>query len=142
MRPPALSERLPFQSPADALAGFPRDPRGRVDWVAALRQDRIRPRNRKEGPGSPHVLDLDVLMKQTGAMPHVRFPHRPHTRWLTCSNCHPRPFKPKAGANAISMGKIMEGKACGKCHGKVAFDIYVCERCHSQPHPGSPEKWW
>jgi len=31
-------------------------------------------------------------------MDHVRFPHKAHTQWLTCSNCHPQIFIPKLGA--------------------------------------------
>jgi c(7)-type cytochrome triheme protein len=45
-------------------------------------------------------------------------------------------------ANAITMDAIFLGKYCGVCHDKVAFSNFVCERCHSIPHEGSPAKWW
>ncbi|MCB1742637.1 MAG: hypothetical protein KDK91_19840, partial [Gammaproteobacteria bacterium] len=62
--------------------------------------------------------------------------------WLACSNCHPRPFKEIAGGNPTSMDEIFKGRSCGMCHDKVAFSTFVCERCHSIPHPGSPARWW
>jgi c(7)-type cytochrome triheme protein len=66
-------------------------------------------------------------------MPAVRFPHRPHTLWLDCANCHEHLFKSKAGANKLSMQKILEGEQCGLCHGAVAFPLTECNRCHSTP---------
>ena len=77
-----------------------------------------------------------------GFMPWVRFPHKPHTKWLACSNCHPAIFLPQEGANDISMNKVLRGEYCGVCHDKVAFSLFVCERCHSVPHEGSGKKWW
>jgi c(7)-type cytochrome triheme protein len=52
--------------------------------------------------------------------------------WLDCSNCHPAIFTPKKGANSMSMAEIILGKGCGICHGKVAFPVSECRRCHSQ----------
>jgi c(7)-type cytochrome triheme protein len=81
-------------------------------------------------------------MRNTRDMPWVAFPHRQHTEWLACSNCHPRPFKEKSGVNEITMDNIMRGEQCGMCHDRVAFSIFACERCHSVTHPGSPKPWW
>lgn len=88
------------------------------------------------------VLDLDVIMKSTREMPWVKFPHKAHTEWLACENCHPSLFVRKSGANQVSMDDIMKGHACGQCHDRVAFSIFACERCHSVVHPGSPKAWW
>jgi c(7)-type cytochrome triheme protein len=61
----------------------------------------------------------------------VVFPHGPHTRGLSCENCHPAIFEMRANANAMNMTKIFAGEACGRCHGKVAFDPATgCPRCH------------
>jgi c(7)-type cytochrome triheme protein len=68
-----------------------------------------------------------------GAMPNVIFPHKPHTLWLECGNCHPAIFKMQKGANPISMVKIVNGEFCGRCHGRVAFPISNCNRCHVKP---------
>lgn len=108
----------------DAL-GFP-------DWMAALRSGQITPLPGLTPTSKMNVLDLDVVMKNTKGMPYVRFPHRSHTLWLDCSNCHPAPFTPLAGANPVSMNEIFRGKYCGMCHDRVAFiTFYSCIRCHS-----------
>lgn len=87
-------------------------------------------------------MDFDIIMKNTMQMPWVRFPHKPHTQWLACSNCHPKIFIPREHANPISMTKVLRGQYCGVCHDKVAFSLFMCERCHSVPHEDSPPPWW
>jgi c(7)-type cytochrome triheme protein len=113
-----------------------------VDWVAALDQGKIAPRADLLGETQMQTMDLDILMKNTQYMPWVKFPHLQHTKWLACSNCHPSIFIPKQDANPISMNKVLRGEYCGVCHDKVAFALFICERCHSVPHEGSGEKWW
>ena len=130
-----------LQDPREAMADFPRDRRLQVDWVATLRQGLIRPRAELTREGEMEVLDLDILMKNTQFMPYVKFPHRAHTEWLACSNCHPAIFEAKEGANPITMNKVLRGQYCGVCHDKVAFSLFLCERCHSVPHAESG-KWW
>ncbi len=123
-----------LQPPSEALAGFPRDSAGIVDWVQAIKQGYIEPRADLEGLSSKQTLDLDIIFTDTGAMPNVRFPHLSHTLWLDCSNCHPAIFVEKKGANPIAMNDIFQGKYCGVCHGKVAFPPTLnCTRCHSVP---------
>lgn len=139
---PASESIVALQEPAEALAAFPIDRRGAPDWVKALSLGIIEPRADLEGKGEMTVLDMDILFKNTGAMPWVRFPHGAHTQWLDCTNCHDEIFIPRAGANKIGMDAILAGEYCGRCHGKVSFSLWVCERCHSVPHPGSPAKWW
>ena len=81
------------------------------------------------------VLDQDILLADTKNMPVVTFPHRTHTEWLSCRNCHDWLFKAQHGANDISMSEIARGRACGLCHGKVAFPATECFRCHNGPRP-------
>lgn len=133
---------LTLQKANEAMAGFPADRVGGVNWVKALRQGLINPRADLKGETEKQVLDMDIIMTETRQMPHVRFPHLAHTEWLDCVNCHNAIFKPQAGANDITMGAILKGRYCGICHGKVAFSTWVCERCHSVPHEGSPAAWW
>ncbi len=130
-----------LQEPADALNAFPLDRRGGVDWVKALALGIIEPRANLLGDGQMQVLDLDILLKNTGQMPWVKFPHQAHTQWLTCSNCHPDIFVMKKGGNQFSMDGILAGEQCGRCHDKVAFSLWICERCHNVPHAGTPENW-
>ncbi len=130
-----------LQDPTVALKDFPLDRRAQVNWVQALEQRLIEPRASLTGSGEMLVVDLDILFTNTQDMPHVRFPHLQHTRWLDCSNCHPKIFIPRRGANPVSMNKVLRGEFCGVCHDKVAFSLFICERCHSVPHAGSG-KWW
>lgn len=131
-----------LQEPVDALGAFPIDRRGAADWVKALELGIITPRADLLGESEISVLEMDIMFKNTGAMPWVLFPHDRHTQWLDCSNCHDEIFIPQAGANKVTMDAVLAGEFCGRCHGKVSFALWVCERCHSVPHPGSPERWW
>ena len=129
---PANDAITAFQHPKDALAGFPRDNQGIIDWVKALDKGLLIARPSKFGDGNMQVSNLDIIFKNTGDMPAVKFPHRPHTEQLSCGNCHPTPFAEKAGANKFVMNDIFAGKFCGVCHGKVSFPPTVnCARCHS-----------
>jgi len=131
-----------LQDPTRAMARFPRDRRFQVDWVQTLKQGLIEPRANLLGTSEMTSMDLDILMKNTQSMPWVKFPHSAHTQWLACENCHPKIFIPKEDANPISMNKVLRGEYCGVCHDKVAFSLFICERCHSVPHAGSGPKWW
>jgi len=123
----------------DAVAGLPKDANGFPDWMRALAEGRIKPRGSLgRDSDAMDVLDLDVIMKNTKDMPWVRFPHRAHTLWLTCSNCHPQPFEPRAGATEIRMAEIFRGRHCGMCHDRVAFvTFFSCARCHSVAQGGA-----
>jgi len=131
-----------LQNPTKAMADFPRDRRNEVNWVKTLDQGLIEPRADLKGESKMVTLDMDILMKNTQFMPWVRFPHIAHTKWLACDNCHPKIFIPKENANPISMNKVLRGEYCGVCHDKVAFSLFICERCHSVPHEGSGPAWW
>ena len=121
-----------LQSPAEAMLNFPRDDRGIINWVETLDQGVINPRTGLTGNEKMHAVDFDVIFQNTASMPYVRFPHRPHTIWLTCQNCHPGIFIPQRGSNPVTMAAIMAGEYCGVCHGKVAFPPYECNRCHRE----------
>ncbi|MBF0346037.1 MAG: hypothetical protein HQL81_00075 [Magnetococcales bacterium] len=121
-----------LQRPTEALAGFPPDTVGnKVRWVHALRDGLINPRTNIVPETKIEVLDMDIIFGNTGDNAFVRFPHRAHTEWLDCANCHPDPFKEKFNTSGIKMSAILEGKFCGKCHGAVAFPLTECARCHS-----------
>lgn len=131
-----------LQKANQALAGFPADRTGRVDWVSALQSGLIKPRASVRGQGSMQVLDDDILMTNTRDMPWVLFPHAAHTQWLACRNCHDSIFEARKGATRMNMNDIFKGRYCGACHDRVAFSTFVCERCHSVPHADSPQAWW
>jgi c(7)-type cytochrome triheme protein len=82
------------------------------------------------------AVDGDVTLKrQDGGTspPPAVFPHWIHRIRFKCYACHPTIFEMKAGANAITMDEIREGKFCGTCHnGKIAWEVSfdTCNRCH------------
>jgi c(7)-type cytochrome triheme protein len=121
-----------LQEPAEALAALPGDVVGnQVRWVQALDQGAIQPRTNIQPETIVKLRTTEVLLKNTGEMPLVRFPHRQHTSWLDCSNCHDKLFGQTAGATPINMMLILQGEKCGLCHGAVAFPLTECLRCHS-----------
>lgn len=109
------------------LARLPRHASGDVDWVAAIRQRIIKPRDQLPGgePTGRQSFDYDFYYGEVDTF----FPHSSHTDWLSCGNCHPGVFR-GPGSSRTSMKEIGEGKTCGACHGKMAFGVPVCERCH------------
>ena len=123
-----------LQDPAAALSRLPADRVGnQVNWVAALEQGVINPRTNILPETKVRILDTDILLNLRGGTPIVRFPHRQHTLWLDCSNCHEHLFQSKAGANKFSMERILQGEQCGVCHGAVSFPLTACARCHNTP---------
>lgn len=121
-----------LQEPREALSRLAPDTAGnKVRWVQALELGQINPRTNIYPETKVNRLDLDVIMPDTGAMPMVRFPHRQHTEWLDCNNCHERLFASKAGETPVNMFAILQGEYCGRCHGAVSFPLTECNRCHS-----------
>lgn len=124
-----------LQQPGEALAVLPRDTAGnQVNWVAAIDSGAINPRTHLLPQTEVRLRHDDLIIAKYGSMPAVKFPHRQHTLWLDCANCHEQLFKSKAGANRFSMTAILNGEQCGVCHGAVAFPLTECNRCHSVPN--------
>jgi c(7)-type cytochrome triheme protein len=127
-----------LQEPAEALSTLPPDTAGnQVLWMRALDEGHIQPRTNILAGTQVNLHTTDVLLKNTGEMPMVRFPHRQHTAWLDCSNCHEQLFQRQAGATKINMLLILQGEKCGVCHGAVSFPLTECLRCHSVPRGSS-----
>jgi c(7)-type cytochrome triheme protein len=131
---PANAGTTALQPPLASFQSLPRSGAGnRVNWVEALHEKRIRPRWEATNPqAEATVMDLNIVREVKGSMPDVVYPHKQHTEWLDCSNCHPAIFVPQKGANQISMAAILLGQKCGVCHGKVAFPVAECRLCHSR----------
>lgn len=127
-----------LQPPSEALSNLSPDYAGnQVRWVQALDKGEIRPREKLFPQTVVRKLDQDIILDVQGAMPAVRFPHRQHTEWLDCANCHDGLFKMQTGGTKITMFNILQGEQCGVCHGAVAFPLTECMRCHSIAKSGA-----
>jgi c(7)-type cytochrome triheme protein len=112
---------------------LPHEPDGTVDWDDAFEKKLIAPRPGIEPKAAEQtVFDYNVELVPQGLPAFkVVFPHKPHTEWLGCPNCHTEIFQMKRGADQITMAKILAGEFCGRCHGKVSFALTSCARCHT-----------
>ena len=120
-----------LQEPGKALSPLPSDTAGnKVNWTRAMNEGTIKPRSALSGDKKIEVLDLNIIMSDTAGHPRVIFPHKVHTQWLDCADCHVKIFEKKAGATPVSMATILNGEHCGVCHGAVAFPLTECNRCH------------
>ncbi|HXN07525.1 MAG TPA: c(7)-type cytochrome triheme domain-containing protein [Nitrospiria bacterium] len=122
------------------VSDLPKDQYGLVNWADALRQGKIAPKpslNPEEQDTPPFDISFDIPTK-SNFMPNVIYPHKIHTMWLTCTNCHPKIFLMDHTANNknMTMPKIASGEFCGRCHNRVAFPLSDCLRCHVQPKEG------
>jgi c(7)-type cytochrome triheme protein len=107
-----------------------------VRWVEAIQTGVIKPLPSLKPGVKANILDQDILLSLKGGMPIVLFPHKRHTEWLDCANCHDGIFMKQTGASRISMFQILAGEQCGICHGAVSFPLTECFRCHSVVRPG------
>lgn len=122
-----------LQNPAEALFYLPSTVTGnKVRWAEAIEEGYIEPRpSILDDNYEMQVLDLDVIRTRTSSMPMVLFPHKKHTIWLECGNCHEWLFKSKRGGTRFGMFDVLSGEYCGRCHGAVAFPLTECFYCHS-----------
>lgn len=78
----------------------------------------------------------DVVLNRIAEKNDMRpviFPHWFHRIRFRCKVCHHElGFEMRAGANEITMGKIIDGQYCGMCHnGEIAWSVDNCHLCHS-----------
>ena len=128
-----------LQEPRDALSALAPDTVGnKVRWMEALVKGQIQPRSRASAAPSPQgeLRETEIFLNLNGGTPIVRFPHKQHTLWLDCANCHDDLFKREVGASAIQMRRILQGEQCGLCHGAVSFPLTECNRCHNTSRIG------
>lgn len=114
----------------------PKDKYGLVDWAKAVKDKIISPKYSIDPKAEPEEepLDMDVnIVVKSDFVNDVVYPHSIHTYWLRCEACHEKIFKMAAGQNNMSMAGITTGQWCGRCHGKVAFPLSDCNRCHTKP---------
>lgn len=127
---------------AIAGAGLPKDKYGLVDWAKLVRDNLIKPKPSLD-PAEEEMppLQMDILIEAKGDFVNdVIYPHEMHTYWLKCEVCHPQIFNPAKGTNNMTMIGIAQGQWCGRCHGKVAFPLADCNKCHSSPKKAAKTK--
>jgi c(7)-type cytochrome triheme protein len=133
--PPVVGWSPPPEKPnwRQILGELPKTEAGGVDWVNALEEKLIQPKPGLEPDAAdqpPFDLTLE-LIPEGQPLFKVTYPHKQHTEWLGCANCHTGIFKMQRGGDPITMAKIFAGEYCGRCHGKVAFAPATgCPRCH------------
>lgn len=118
---------------ASQLAEFPETPFGnRIDWVKAINSGLIKPANYLNEKYEVITYKKNLTLESEWSMtPNAVFPHDAHESWLDCSNCHPEIFNiKKKTTKHFAMVFILDNKFCGVCHGKVAFPLDDCKRCH------------
>ena len=133
-----LSDKLQqdFAGAPRAFSALPKDHAGFVNWNKSVTDGIIRPLGSltgQEDESEGYFANMMVFKTKVAEIPNVLFPHGMHTYWLSCDSCHPKPFKKKRGASNFTMGDIIRGEFCGKCHGKVSFPpgtFKNCNRCH------------
>ncbi|MFQ5899956.1 MAG: c(7)-type cytochrome triheme domain-containing protein [Thermodesulfobacteriota bacterium] len=121
---------------------IPRDKFGLVNWVQLVNKKAIEPKASLDPDyKEPQPFNLNILFKMKGGfVDNVVFPHDIHTYWLDCVNCHNKIFFQFAGWNNVKMTEIAQGEWCGRCHGRVAFPVTDCTRCHKYPNGHEIEK--
>jgi c(7)-type cytochrome triheme protein len=139
--PPGMAYKIGrgWHPQALSAAGLSKDKYGLIDWAKLVRDKVIKPRHSlNEADEEMPALKMDVLILAKGDyVDDVIFPHEMHTFWLKCEVCHPKIFNPQKGSNPMSMVEIAQGQWCGRCHGKVAFPLSDCKRCHVSPKSAS-----
>ena len=121
------------------IKGLPEQTLGNgVDWEKAEQKGLIKPLDYLEGISikrSSLAAQKDFSIESKGTwMSDVVFSHKKHAVWNGCEVCHPEIFPSvKKGTVKYTMFEIDSGEYCGVCHGKVAFPILDCHRCHTKP---------
>jgi len=135
-----------WQPRAFSMAGLPKDKYGLVDWIKITKNGMLLPKGSidpdhpiYESPvhyvfdeeGEEDIEDIVIPVKSK-TIAEVLFPHTLHAWWLNCKSCHPHRFVRTAGDTKMTMKEMAKGKYCGECHGKVAFPLEDCGKCHDR----------
>jgi c(7)-type cytochrome triheme protein len=117
---------------------LPRDGLGGIDWERAEAEKRVRPVDHLPGLSiarKPLEMKKEVaIASQAAWMDDILFSHPKHSVWNGCEVCHPEIFpSTRSGQVRYSMLQVSSGEYCGVCHGKVAFALGDCARCHRKP---------
>jgi len=120
---------------AEKLAALPRYEKGDINWVKALDDGLIKPKPGIDDSAQDEETEdfMVTMIPKESPDDKAYYPHLPHTKVLSCKNCHNAIFKKKEGASDFTMQAIKKGEFCGVCHGSVAFHPKDCDLCHVEP---------
>jgi c(7)-type cytochrome triheme protein len=114
-----------------------KNPWNLVDWEEAEARGFIQPVDFLPGVSIerlPLTVQKDFSIASRGWMSDIIFSHKKHALWNGCEVCHPDIFPSvKKGTVKYSMLEVWNGQYCGVCHGRVAFPLNDCQRCHTNP---------
>ena len=82
------------------------------------------------------IMNSKLESMEKAGVGAVAYPHKLHSMWYECGECHPKVFAEKNGSSDINMNKIISEQFCGSsgCHNSAyAFPLYLCENCHEIP---------
>jgi len=119
--------------------GLPRYPSGNaIDWEEAEKQGIVKPVDFLEGVSferrAMKTQDDFSINSRVNWMSDVIFSHKKHAIWNGCELCHPEIFpSTKKGTVKYNIFQIFNNQYCGVCHNKVAFSLYFCYKCHTNP---------
>lgn len=106
-----------------------------VDWSEGVRRGIIKPQSFLKKKSQDMAFDRQLILEaEMAIIPPAVFPHKTHTAWLDCDNCHPDLFNIKRKGTHFAMEEILKGRYCGVCHMTVAFPMDDCRRCHPGMH--------
>lgn len=81
-----------------------------------------------------YASDVSDVVFKTVNGGEVVFSHELHTKTAVindnCLICHKKLYRSKA-KRPVKMAEMERGRSCGACHGKIAFSLSACGRCHS-----------
>ncbi len=113
---------------------LPLDRFGSIDWVYLKSVGIHNPIKSLKPDARDERRDNTILFESAmGGITPVPFSHKTHSTRLKCSSCHAGIFKDELGGQKVTMRAMAEDKFCGYCHGKVAFKLAECIKCHSGP---------
>ena len=106
---------------------------GVPDWAKAFADGVVAPRPGIDPKAEDKpILRSDVELAAADESPgKMVFSHESHTAFLACPNCHREMEKEEK--KTIFIGKH---ENCKVCHGKVAFPMKKCGRCHIETEEG------
>lgn len=111
---------------------FPLDRLGQIDWNAMKESGAYGPLKSIDKGAKEEVRDNTVYFEPRMTFINgVLFSHKTHSSSIECAACHKEIFKDALGANSVSMQDMSAGVSCGACHGKTAFKLADCNRCHT-----------